>query len=172
MYENCELERSFESVCDILNENEYDKTRLVPILQGVQKIYRYLPQEVLNYVANSLSITPAEVFGVATFYGHFALKPKGKYVVKICNGTACHVKGSMKLYDAIKTRLALPEGKKTSSDMLFTIETVSCLGACGLAPAVVINEDVHGQVLAKESVKLIDDIVKIETSTDARTGGE
>ena len=169
MYENCEQEKSFDSVCDILNENGYDRTRLVPILQGVQKVYRYLPQEVLNYVASSLSVTPAEVFGVATFYSHFALKPKGKHVVKICNGTACHVKGSMKLYDAIKTRLALPKDLNTSSDMLFTIETVSCLGACGLAPAVVINEDVHGQVLPKESVKLIDEIIENETS---EAGGE
>lgn len=172
MYENCEQERNFESVCDILNENEYDKTRLIPILQGIQKIYRYLPQEVLNHVAGSLSITPAEIFGVATFYSHFALKPKGKYVVKVCNGTACHVKGSMKLYDAIKTRLALPKGKNTTSDMLFTIETVSCLGACGLAPAVVINEDVHGQVSAKESVKLIDETIENDTLTNSAVGGE
>jgi len=99
---------------------------------------------------------------VATFYAHFALEPKGRYVVRLCDGTACHVKGSIAILDALRERLGLPEGKNTTPDMLFTVETVSCLGACGLAPAVVINEDVHGQMTPDTAVALIDEILQKE----------
>ncbi len=112
----------------------------------------------LNYIATSLNLSPARVFGVATFYSHFALEPKGKYVIRICDGTACHVKGSQDIVDTLAERLQLPKGKKTTADMLFTLETVSCLGACGLAPAVVINEDVHGQMSPESTRALIDQI--------------
>jgi len=150
--------RHFTSVLRIVEQFRYDESKLVPILQAVQEEYRYLPEEVMTFVATVLDIPPARVFGVATFYSHFALEPKGKYVIKVCDGTACHVKGSQELVDTLKERLKLAKGKKTTPDMLFTLETVSCLGACGLAPAVVINEDVHGQVTPAEAVALIDGI--------------
>ena len=105
---------------------------------------------------------PPGVYGVATFYGHFALEPKGKYVVRVCDGTACHVKGSQNLVETLRDILKLPEGKKTTPDMLFTLETVSCLGACGLAPAVVINEDVHGLMTPESTAALIEDIRREE----------
>ena len=104
----------------------------------------------------------AEVYGVATFYAHFTLNPKGKYVIKVCNGTACHVKGSMKLVDVLFDKLKLNEQKNTTDDMLFTVETVSCLGACGLAPVMVINESVHGQVDTKKAGDIIDEIIAKE----------
>jgi len=150
--------RQFTSVLRIIEQFGYDKSKLVPILQAVQEEYRFLPQEVMTFVATALDISPARVYGVATFYSHFALEPKGKYVIKVCDGTACHVKGSQGLVEALNERLKLPKGKKTTPDMLFTLETVSCLGACGLAPAVVINEDVHGQVTPEVAVGLIDSI--------------
>ena len=156
--ETPQITRQFTSVLRILESFHHDSTKLVPILQAVQEEYRYLPEEVMTFVATALEIPPARVYGVATFYSHFALEPKGKYVVRICDGTACHVKGSQDIVDALTERLKLPKGKKTTPDMLFTLETVSCLGACGLAPAVVINEDVHGQMNAERTRALIDQI--------------
>lgn len=114
------------------------------------------------YVATSLGLPPARVYGVATFYAHFALEPKGKYIVRLCDGTACHVKKSIPILDALRKRLSLTESSSTTPDMLFTVETVSCLGACGLAPVMVINDDVHGQVTPKDAVALIEAIIASE----------
>ncbi len=154
--------RQFEKVCEILDRYDRDPSKLIPILQGVQHEYRYLPEEVLTYVATSLGIPPARVYGVATFYAHFALAPKGKYIVRLCDGTACHVKKSIPILEALRTRLKLTEDKPTTPDMLFTVETVSCLGACGLAPVMVINDDVHGQVTPEKAVVLIEEIMANE----------
>jgi len=153
-----ETARQFTSVLRILESFDHDSAKLVPILQAVQEEYRYLPEEVMTFVATALDIPPARVYGVATFYSHFALEPKGKYVVRICDGTACHVKGSQDIADALVESLKLPKGRTTTPDMLFTLETVSCLGACGLAPAVVINEDVHGQMDPARARALIERI--------------
>lgn len=154
--------RQFGKVCEILDKYERKSSKLIPILQAIQHEYRYLPEDVLTYVATSLNLSPANVYGVATFYSHFALEPKGLYVVKVCDGTACHVKGSGRLVDTIEDKLGLDEKRRTTADMLFTLETVSCLGACGLAPVVVINEDVHGQVNDEKVISLIDDIIAKE----------
>ncbi len=154
--------RKFERVCAILEEHDYEPSHLIAILQAVQEEYRYLPREVMAFVATSLGIPPAKVYGVATFYSHFALSPKGKYVIKVCDGTACHVKGSLKLRDAIRKRLKLDDEKQTTDDLMFTLEMVSCLGACGLAPAVVINDKVYGQVTPEQSVELVDEIMEKE----------
>ena len=154
--------RQFQKVCEIIDKFDRNPAKLIPILQQVQHEYRYLPEKVLNYVATSLGLPAAQVYGVATFYAHFTLSPKGKYVVKVCDGTACHVKGSQKLIDAMRDKLKLAEGKTTTDDLMFTVETVSCLGACGLAPVMLINEDVHGQVSAENAVELIDGIIKAE----------
>jgi NADH-quinone oxidoreductase subunit E len=152
----------FEKVCQILDLHQRRPARLIPILQAVQDEYRYLPEDVLTFVATSLGVPPSRVFGVATFYAHFALEPKGKYVVRLCDGTACHVKQSLPILEAIRQRLGVDEKRKTTPDGLFTVETVACLGACGLAPVVVINEDIHGQVTPEHAVSLIDAIAKKE----------
>lgn len=157
--------RQFEKVCQILESFAYDPSRLVPILQQVQAEYHYLPEKVLVYIATSLGLPPARVFGVATFYAHFALEPKGKYVIHVCDGTACHVKGSEKLVDAVRKKLGLKGDEKTTPDLLFTLETVSCLGACGLAPAMVINDKVFGQVTAQKCDAAIDEIIAREANS-------
>ena len=154
--------QKFERVCEILEQNQKRPARLVPILQAIQDEYRYLPEEVLTFVATSLGVPPARVFGVATFYAHFALAPKGKYVVRLCDGTACHVKQSIPILEAIRQHLGVTEQHKTTEDQMFTVETVACLGACGLAPVVVINEDVHGQMTPERAVELIDEITRKE----------
>lgn len=153
------MPRKFQKVCDILREHDHSPAKLIPILQAVQEEYRYLPEDILTYVATSLDLPPARVFGVATFYAHFALAPKGKHVFRLCDGTACHVKGSQPILDALRERLGLRPGQETTDDMMFTVETVSCLGACGLAPVVVLDEAVHGQVTPEMAVALIDTIL-------------
>jgi NADH-quinone oxidoreductase subunit E len=155
--------RKFDMVRTILKENSYDKERLIPILQAVQHEYRYLPEPAMIYIASALDISPARVFGVATFFAHFALMPKGKYIIKICDGTACHVKGSMGLYDTIKKVLALKGTASTTDDFLFTLETVSCLGACGLAPVLTINDAVYGQMTEEKVAALVDEFKRKET---------
>mgnify|MGYP005839693261 CR=1 FL=1 len=154
--------RQFVKVCNILDRHGRRASRLVPILQAVQEEYRYLPPEVLTYVATALDVSPARVFGVATFYSHFAIEPKGRHRVKLCDGTACHVKDSIPILEAIRKRLGLKAGQRTTPDMLFTVETVACLGACGLAPVVVIDDQVHGQVTPDTAVKLLEDIIARE----------
>jgi NADH-quinone oxidoreductase subunit E len=154
--------KHFKKVWDIIEKYDNDKSKLIPILQEVQEEYRYLPEEILTYVATTLDISCAKVFGVATFYSHFALKPKGKYVIKICDGTACHVKGSRPILEAMQAKLGLSDTNNTTNDLLFTIETVSCLGACGLAPVIMVNENVHGEMTPVKMINLLDEIMKKE----------
>ncbi len=162
MAESTSTAKNYEKVSAILDKYSYDSTKLIPILQKIQEEYNYLPEDVMTFVATKLNIPPSKVFGVATFFAHFALEAKGKHIIKVCNGTACHVKKSMPIYDAIRKKLKLPEGKNTSEDMLFTLETVSCLGACGLAPVMVINDEVHGQMNPDKAIEVIDIIIEEE----------
>jgi len=163
--------RKFERVFEIIDQNQRSAARLIPILQAVQAEYRYLPEEILNFVATSLGISPARVFGVATFYSLFTLKPKGKYLIRVCNGTACHVKGSMGLYGTIVKKLELKDDEDSTSDMLFTVETVNCLGACGLSPAMVVNDEVYGQLTPQRVSDIIDEIVLKEAHNESDAHG-
>lgn len=143
-------------VNEIIREHHGSKQNIIAILQDVQKQYRYLPEEALNYLSAKLDMTPAKIYSIATFYENFSLKPKGKYIIRICDGTACHVKHSIPILNALKKKLGFTEGKHTSDDMLFTLETVSCLGACGLAPVMMVNDTVHSKVTPEYAEKLID----------------
>lgn len=154
--------RQFAKVCDILERHQRNAARLIPILQEVQEEYRYLPEEVLTFVATSLGLPPARVYGVATFFSHFTLKPRGKYTIRLCDGTACHVRDSIAILEELHKRLKLDAARNTTPDMLFTVETVSCLGACGLAPVVVINDEVHGQMTPAKAIELVDAIAAKE----------
>ena len=155
MQKTQEFSTKFESVCAILEKYDSNPHRLITILQEIQAAYSYLPEDVMTYVAMALDITPGTVFGVATFYSHFTLEPKGKYVIKVCDGTACHVRKSTDIIKTFESELGLSEKKKTSDDMLFTLETVACLGACGLAPVVVVNDDVYGAMTKEKTIELI-----------------
>ena len=129
---------------------------LIPIMQDIQAEYRYLPAELLTYVAEKIGVTKAKAYSVATFYENFSFEAKGKYVIKVCDGTACHVKKSMPVLEALYKKLGLSPQKHTTDDMLFTVETVSCLGACGLAPTMMVNEEVHPRMTPESAVALID----------------
>ncbi|MDR1664261.1 MAG: NAD(P)H-dependent oxidoreductase subunit E [Clostridiales bacterium] len=159
-----EFGTKFELVCAVLDKYGRNPHRLIAILQEIQAAYSYLPEDVMTYVATALGISPGTVFGAATFYSHFTLEPKGKYVIKVCDGTACHVKKSADIIKTMRETLGLSESKKTSDDMLFTLETVACLGACGLAPVVVVNEEVYGAMNKEKTVALIQKIRGEEAS--------
>ncbi|MDD3535684.1 MAG: NADH-quinone oxidoreductase subunit NuoE [Candidatus Cloacimonetes bacterium] len=154
--------QSFNKVMQILDRFDRSENKIIPILQAVQEEYRYLPQEVLTFIATSLGVSPARVYGVATFYSHFSLEPKGKHIIKMCDGTACHVRGSSAVIDAIRGRLNLSAKKITTDDMMYTFETVSCLGACGLAPVLVVDDEVHGQITPEQALAILDKIDKEE----------
>ena len=153
-----ELGTKFELVCDIIDRNKRDPNNLIAILQEIQEAYSYLPEDVMTYVATALEITPGTVFGVATFYSHFALEPKGKYVIKVCDGTACHVKKSEEIIRVIESLLGLGGDKTTTDDLLFTLEVVACVGACGIAPVVLVNEDVYSTMDVEKMEALIDEL--------------
>uniref|UniRef100_UPI004024F141 NADH-quinone oxidoreductase subunit NuoE family protein n=1 Tax=Candidatus Scatousia sp. TaxID=3085663 RepID=UPI004024F141 len=139
---------------EIIKTYEGKKSNLIAILQKVQEVYRYLPEEAMIYIGTKMEgLSPATVYGVATFYAQFSLEPKGKFEIKVCDGTACHVRGSMPVLNAIKARLDLKDGKMTTDDGLFSLETVS-LGACGLAPVVVINGKVYPQ-MTSDAIKIV-----------------
>jgi NADH-quinone oxidoreductase subunit E len=145
----------------IMQMYEFKKSNLIAILQKVQEEYRYLPEDALIYIGTKMEgLSPATVYGVATFYAQFSLDPKGKYEIKVCDGTACHVRGSMPVLNAIKAKLDLKDGQMTTNDGLFSLETVSCLGACGLAPVCVINGKVYPQMTSDAIKVILDTLVK------------
>ena len=148
---------------EIMASYDYKKSNLIAILQKVQETFRYLPEEAMIYIGTKMEgLSPATVFGVATFYAQFSLEPKGKYEIKVCDGTACHVRGSMPVLNAIRAKLNIPAGQLTSENGLFSLETVSCLGACGLAPVVVINEKVYPQMTSDAITIVLDTLMKGE----------
>lgn len=148
---------------EIINSYGCKKSNLIAILQKVQEVYRYLPEEAMIYIGTKIEgLSPATVFGVATFYAQFSLEPKGKYEIRVCDGTACHVRGSMPVLNAIRAKLNMKEGVLTSENGLFSLETVSCLGACGLAPVVVINGKVYPQMTSDAITIVLDTIMKEE----------
>jgi NADH-quinone oxidoreductase subunit E len=158
--ESAKLSRDLDVIEGILKRYNHQRTALIPVLQEIQNRYRYLPEELLTYVASALNISSATVYGVATFYAQFSLEPKGKYVVRVCDGTACHVKGSTSVLTAIRKKVKLSNGVATTSDGLFTVETVACLGACGLAPVMTINDQVHGQLTTDAAEMIIDELIR------------
>ncbi len=139
----------------ILNKHENNKSHLIAVLQEIQNEYKYLPEDVLNYVAEKLEVNLSKIFSVATFYENFSLVPKGKYIIKVCDGTACHVRKSIPILNAMRKELGLSESKHTTDDKLFTVETVSCLGACGLAPVITVNDKVHAKMTPDSTIELI-----------------
>lgn len=133
----------YDKADSIIESHGAKQSSLIPIIQDIQSEYRYLPPELLVYVADKIGISEAKAYSVATFYENFSFESKGKYVIKVCDGTACHVRKSLTILERIYRDLGLSKEKSTTDDMLFTVETVSCLGACGLAPVIMVNEDVY-----------------------------
>ncbi len=127
----------------------------IPLLQGIQGAYGYLPLEALKHTSKQTGIPASHLFGVATFYKQFRLTPMGKNMIKVCLGTACHVQGGGRVHEVVREQLAIEETKDTTEDRLFTVEPVACLGCCSLAPVVMVNETTHGKLDAPKTRKLI-----------------
>lgn len=151
---------SMERVEEIIDSYGCQVHNLIAIMQDIQAEYKYLSPEVLEFIAQKLDIGVARVYSVATFYENFSLEAKGKYIIKVCDGTACHVRKSQPIYNAIREYLELESSQKTSSDGLFTLETVACLGACGLAPVVTVNDQVHSKMSPDLAIDLLDSLRK------------
>jgi NADH-quinone oxidoreductase subunit E len=148
-------EFDYSKLDDILKRHDFKASNIIAILQDTQENFRYLPKEIFTYLSEKLDISRAKIYSVATFYENFSLEPKGKYVIKICDGTACHVRKSIPILDKLRKELGLSEAKHTTDDLLFTVETVSCLGACGLAPVITVNEKVYGAMTPEKASALL-----------------
>ena len=159
----------FTVVDEILERHPRNELSTIAILQDIQEYYHYLPKEVFPYVARAIGVGEARLYGVATFYENFSLEPKGKYVLRCCDGTACHVRGSLAVLDKLREELGLEGGKKTTDDLNFTVETVSCLGACGLAPAMTVNGVVHPAMTPEKASELVKELrAELEKGGDAQ----
>ena len=135
--------------------------QVIPMLQEIQEQFGYIPCEAVDWLAQKLKISKQEIFGVATFYNHFRLNPPGKHEIKVCLGTACHVGGGEKLLDTIAEKLGISPGE-TTADGKFSLERVACVGACALAPAVVLDDDVNGRMTQRSLKRLLDKVQKEE----------
>ena len=151
-----ELEIDYLELDKIIEEEfDNDKENLIMILQAIQRRYNYLPQATLKYLAEKINVPYSQIYGVGTFYATFSLKPKGRNIISICLGTACHVRGGERVRERIVDTLNL-NGKATTEDMRFTLEGVRCIGCCSLGPVIKVNEDVHGRIGADEVKKVLD----------------
>lgn len=129
----------------VLAKYQGQKGALIPVLQEAQDIYGYLPGEVLKKISEGLKLPFSQVYGVVTFYAQFHLKPRGRHIVRVCLGTACHVRGGAKILETVQNELKIKDGE-TTEDLRYTIESVACIGACALAPVLMINDDTHGRL--------------------------
>ena len=144
-----------EKLDAIVNTYRQGEGNVISLLQETQEAFGYIPREAIDYLSGELGIAPSRIYGVATFYAQFYLKPRGKNIVTACCGTACHVKGSERIITRLRTELDIPEEEDTSDDQLFTVEKVACVGACSIAPVVIVNKEVHGKMSAGKLMKEI-----------------
>ena len=140
-----EKQQKLDELNAFIQQHKDDKGALMPVMQKAQELFGYLSLEIQSVIAEALNVSVAEVYGVATFYAQFSLEPKGAYVIGVCTGTACYVKGAQAVLEKVESELNIPTGK-TTMDGKFTIQATRCLGCCGLAPVMTINEDVYGRL--------------------------
>ena len=152
------MEQQLAFVRKTVEAHNAEPSHLIAILQEIQTEFKYLSEEALTLVAELLHQSTAHVYSVATFYENFSLEAKGRHIIKICTGTACHVRKSEPIYEALYKELGLSGRRHTSSDGIFTLETVACLGACGLAPVMTVDGEVHSKMTPEAAVALINEI--------------
>ena len=148
----------YGSIDEILAKHGTDHGAIIAILQEIQEKYNYLPKEIFPYLAEKMKFGEARIYGVATFYENFSLEPKGKYIIRCCDGTACHVRGSQPILNQLYEELGLSESKHTTDDLNFTAETVSCLCACGRAPVITVNGTVYPAMTQAKTSELIKEL--------------
>lgn len=159
------LQKYLKPLKKILENFEKKEKDLIPVLQRAQEAYGYLPKEVLIEVGKQLGLSFVEVYGVVTFYSQFHLEPRGENIIRVCMGTACHVRGGGQILEKIKSQLKIDDGE-TTEDLEFTLETVACIGACGLAPVIMINDDTHGRLEPKDIPEILKSYQEKKTSVD------
>ncbi len=150
-----------EKMNEILSHYSGKKEELIPILQEAQEQFRYLPSEVMQEIANFLRLSESAVFGVSTFYAQFKLVPSGKIIARVCRGTACHVRGGARILREVERRLGIKQGE-TTDDWAYTLETVACIGACALAPTMVVDKETYGQMTTRKVAEVFGDRSKVE----------
>ena len=156
------METEFEEKLDgILSGYSGSKEELIPLLQEAQKEFRYLPSEVMLKIARFLRVPESTVYGVTTFYSQFKMVPSGKNIIRVCRGTACHVRGGARILREVERRLGIKAGE-TTEDMEYTLETVACIGACALAPTMTVEKETYGQVTTKKVAEVFSDRSKVE----------
>lgn len=131
---------------------------LMPVLQEIQEAYGYIPEETVHLTAERLNVYSSQIYGVLTFYAQFHLEPRGKYIIRVCMGTACHVKGAGRIGDTIKEKLGVGHAE-TTEDLLFTAEYVACIGACGMAPVIMVNDATYGSISVQKTAEVVDKYV-------------
>jgi len=151
-----EIEIDWETIKNIINSYQGNPEALLMIMQDISDIYNYVPPEVIPLLVEKLGVKESLIYSVATFYKTISLEPRGKYIVSVCTGTACHVRGAEKITDALQNRLAIQEGQ-TSEDGLFTLEAVRCIGCCASGPVITVNQDTHGGLDRSSVLKVIDE---------------
>jgi len=151
-------EEYYRKADEIISRYPGGQRSLIPVMQDIQAEYSYIPAELLTYVAKQLGIPEAHAYSVATFYENFSFEAKGKYVIKVCDGTACHVHNSQPILELLWRTLGLSKKKHTTDDGMFTVETVSCLGACGLAPTMMVNEQVYPRMTEEKALALLEEL--------------
>ena len=144
-----------QKVDEVLSRTPRARAHLIQVLQDVQHVCHYLPPEALRRVADHLEVSLADVYSVARFYAAFSLDPRGRVLIQICEGTACHVRGALRVADALKRKLGLPAQGGTTTDMEYTLQSVNCVGTCALGPVVVVSGDYHGHMTASKAEKLL-----------------
>jgi len=145
-----------EQLDDTLSRYTGDKSELIPILQEAQERFGYLPEEVMVGIAKFLQLSPATVYGVATFYAQFKFVPTGRRMVKVCRGTACHVRGAARILSEVEKRLGIKPGESTG-DLEYNLETIACFGSCALAPVIVVDNSVYGRMTTKKVGEILSD---------------
>ena len=144
-----------EKTVEILEPWRGRKGFLIPVLQSVQHSFGYVPKEAIEVISREMKMPTAEIYGVVTFYAQFHLKPRGRHIIRVCRGTACHVRGSLKLLDKVKEMLKVEENG-TTEDLRYTLEPVACLGACGLAPVMMVDDETHGRLVPEKLQGILD----------------
>ncbi|MBK9292305.1 MAG: NADH-quinone oxidoreductase subunit NuoE [Bacteroidetes bacterium] len=146
-----------EQLRQLLADQPTDSSKLIPLLQATQQMYGYIPGQAFAMISEATGVPVSDIYGVATFYAQFRLKPVGKHIVKVCHGTACHVQNANAITDALKEALQIEENE-TTPDGMFTLESVACLGCCSLAPVMMVGDETHGKLTGKTATRIIKDM--------------
>ncbi|MGM0420682.1 MAG: NADH-quinone oxidoreductase subunit NuoE [Bacillota bacterium] len=152
--QNQRIDKYLQPVYSILSDYPAEEKSLIPVLQKAQEEYGYLPEDVLKEVALKLGLSLSQIYGVVTFYTQFHLEPRGENIIRVCTGTACHVRGASEVLNTLEAELGVKSGE-TTEDLKFTLETVACIGACGLAPVIMVNDNTHGRLTSETTREVI-----------------